>query len=77
MRVIYARYETTAECFQMRLRDFQNEKFRFPGGAKVGSPQEQAEDELREAVAGTEILLRQEHHSQNFRKEVICYRGLF
>ena len=33
----------------------------------MGRPKEQTEDELREAVQGPAILLRQEHHPQNGR----------
>ena len=34
----------------------------------MGHPQEQAEDELREAVARPALLLRQEHHTQDGRQ---------
>jgi hypothetical protein len=40
----------------------------------VGPEEEQAQDELREAVARTALLLRQEHHSQNHWEEVFpCF----
>ena len=35
------------------------------GGSALGHPQEQAEDELREAVPWSPLLLRQEHHPQD------------
>lgn len=34
----------------------------------MGYPEEQAEDELREAVARAALLLRQEHYTQDCRK---------
>ena len=34
----------------------------------MGCPQEQAQDELREAVARPPLLLRQEHHPQDGRQ---------
>ena len=40
------------------------------GGTEVGCPQKQAEDELREAEPQRPILLRQEHHPQDGRKEI-------
>ena len=36
----------------------------------MGYEEEQAEDELREAVAGSPLLLRQEHHTQDHRQKV-------
>ena len=42
----------------------------FLGRQKMGPAQEQAQDELREALERTEILLRQEHHTQDGGKEV-------
>ncbi len=36
----------------------------------MGDEEEQAKDELREAVEGPQVLLRQEHHSQDSGKEV-------
>ena len=36
----------------------------------MGTAQEQAQDELREAVAGTALLLRQEHHSEDRGQEI-------
>lgn len=41
------------------------------GGTPVGHPQEQTEDELRETLQGTPVLLRQEHHTQD-RRQTIC-----
>lgn len=35
------------------------------GGATVGHSEEQAQDELREVESRAEVLLRQEHHSQD------------
>lgn len=32
------------------------------GGSSLGYPQEQAQDELREIVARSTLLLRQKHH---------------
>ena len=40
------------------------------GGSTVGYEEEQAQDELREAVAGSPLLLRQEHHTQDHRQKV-------
>ena len=40
------------------------------GGAPVGHPQEQAQDELREAEPRPALLLRQEHHPQDGRQEI-------
>ena len=40
------------------------------GGPALGHPQEQAQDELREAVQGPALLLRQAHHPQDGRQEV-------
>ena len=43
----------------------------------MGCPQEQAQDELREAVARPPLLLRQEHHPQDGRQAVrlpVCVR---
>ena len=40
------------------------------GGSTVGYEEEQAEDELREAVAGPPLLLRQEYHPQDCRQKV-------
>ena len=42
----------------------------YPGGQTVGIPQEQAQDELREAVARTALLLRQEHHPEDGGQEI-------
>ena len=36
----------------------------------MGYEEEQAQDELREAVAGSPLLLRQEHHTQDHRQKV-------
>ena len=36
----------------------------------MGYEEEQAEDELREAVAGPPLLLRQEYHPQDCRQKV-------
>lgn len=43
----------------------------------MGHPQEQAQDELREVVAGPPLLLRQEYHTQDSREAVclpVCLR---
>ena len=36
----------------------------------MGHPQEEAQNELREAVARVALLLRKEHHRQDYRQEV-------
>ena len=38
------------------------------GGAALGHPQEQAQNELREAEPRTALLLRQEHYPQDGRQ---------
>ena len=43
----------------------------------MGHAKEQTENELREVVARIEILLRQEHHSQNIRKKVNIEDGKY
>ena len=40
------------------------------GCAALGFAEKQAQDELREVVQGLEVLLRQEHHTQDEREEI-------
>lgn len=40
------------------------------GGAALGHPQEQTQNELRETIARPALLLRQEHHSQDGRQAI-------
>ena len=47
-------------------------------GTPLGHPQEQAQNELREIVAWSALLLRQEHHSQDGRQAIrlpFCLRS--
>ena len=49
----------------------------FSGSSSLGNAQEQAKDELRKAVAWSQVLLRQEHHTQDCRQKVSAFHGKF
>ncbi len=46
------------------------------GCSTMGNPEEQAQDELRETIPRSPLLLWQKHHSQNSRKEVYITQNL-
>ena len=47
-------------------------KLTFSGSSSLGNAEEQAKDELRKAVAWSQVLLRQEHHTQDCGQKVSC-----